>query len=115
LPTGKVDKDGPKKAITDAKTKALPELGFNADIFLGRFDDNKYLAEVEREFAKKATAEAVEAIEQLAATKFGDGAADWIEQKVLARAGVTNLSMLTQEQAQATVNKLNAWLDQRED
>lgn len=49
--TGKrPDSDAPKKAMTDALTKALSHLGFNADVFLGKFDDNKYVAEITREF-----------------------------------------------------------------
>ena len=44
------DSDAPKKAMTDALTKALSHLGFNADVFLGKFDDNKYVAEVAQEF-----------------------------------------------------------------
>lgn len=45
-----IDKDAPKKATTDALTKALSQLGFNADVFLGKFDDNKYVEQVAREF-----------------------------------------------------------------
>jgi len=45
------DSDAPKKAGTDALTKLLAQLGFNADVFLGKFDDNKYVAELEREKA----------------------------------------------------------------
>jgi len=37
------DNDAGKKAMTDALTKSLSHLGFNADVFLGRFDDNKYV------------------------------------------------------------------------
>jgi hypothetical protein len=47
---GNIDKDAPKKATTDALTKALSQLGFNADVFLGKFDDNKYVEEVRKEF-----------------------------------------------------------------
>ena len=50
---GRIDKDAPKKATTDALTKALSQLGFNADVFLGKFDDNKYVAEVTAEFHPK--------------------------------------------------------------
>lgn len=39
----KQDEDCAKKALTDAITKALSYLGFNADVFLGKFDDNKYV------------------------------------------------------------------------
>ena len=38
----KLDDDAPKKAITDGLTKAISHLGFNADVFLGKFDGNKY-------------------------------------------------------------------------
>ena len=40
------DKDCLKKATTDGITKCLSMLGFNADVFLGKFDDNKYVAEM---------------------------------------------------------------------
>jgi len=40
--------DSRKKLMTDATTKALSKLGFSADVFLGRFDDNKYVQEQRR-------------------------------------------------------------------
>lgn len=48
---GQLDSDAPKKAATDGLTKALSHLGFNADVFLGRFEDNKYVEAMTREFA----------------------------------------------------------------
>ncbi len=48
---GHIDSDASKKATTDAITKLLSHLGFNADVFLGKFDDQKYVAEMEREFS----------------------------------------------------------------
>ena len=45
------DTDAPKKAMTDALTKALSHLGFNADVFMGKFDDNKYLEDVALKFS----------------------------------------------------------------
>lgn len=50
---GRVDSDAPKKAVTDGLTKLLSQLGFNADVFLGRFDDSKYVEQMKREFAEK--------------------------------------------------------------
>lgn len=47
----RIDSDAAKKAATDGLTKGLSQLGFNADVFLGRFDDNKYVAELTKEFA----------------------------------------------------------------
>ena len=41
-----------KKVRTDAFTKGLSELGFNADVVMGLFDDNKYVAEMRKEFTK---------------------------------------------------------------
>lgn len=38
-----VDEDAPKKAMTDALTKGLSHLGVSADVFLGLFDDNRYV------------------------------------------------------------------------
>lgn len=54
------DTDLYKKATTDAITKALSYLGFNADVFLGMFDDNKYVRDMANEFSeaeKEAAAE----------------------------------------------------------
>lgn len=52
---GRIDSDAPKKATTDGLTKLLSQLGFNADVFLGKFDDQKYVAQVAREFAQAET------------------------------------------------------------
>ena len=47
-----LDDNFAKKLETDTLTKAISKLGFNADIFMGLFDDVKYLAEVTKEFAE---------------------------------------------------------------
>ena len=46
----KIDDNYAKKLETDALTKALSKLGFNADIFLGKFDDVRYVNEMNAEF-----------------------------------------------------------------
>jgi hypothetical protein len=46
--------DVSKKVRTDAMTKGLSELGFNSDIFEGKFDDNKYIQALEQEQYKKS-------------------------------------------------------------
>ena len=51
LNKGRTDTDAPKKAMTDALTKALSYLGFSADVFLGQFDDNKYVDELTAKYA----------------------------------------------------------------
>ena len=52
-----VDTDFAKKIETDALTKVLSKMGFNADIFMGRFDDTKYVNDMKREFNEKPTIE----------------------------------------------------------
>lgn len=47
------DEDAFKKALTNAITKCLSMLGFNADVFLGKFDDNQYVQAAEEHFSKK--------------------------------------------------------------
>ena len=39
-----------KKLLTDLTTKALSKLGFNSDVFEGKFDDSKYVEAVGKEF-----------------------------------------------------------------
>src|SRR5690606_27532811 len=46
------DEDAPKKSLTDAIIKAASQLGIAANIFLGRWDDQKYVAEVEKEYRR---------------------------------------------------------------
>ena len=48
----RVDDDFAKKVATDAMTKGLSKLGFNADVFMGLFDDNKYVSDVTDKFKK---------------------------------------------------------------
>lgn len=45
------DEDAPKKSVTDALVKALSMIGFAGDIFMGRYDDSKYVAELKQEEA----------------------------------------------------------------
>lgn len=43
------DEDAPKKSVTDALVKALSMIGFAGDIFMGRYDDSKYVADLKNE------------------------------------------------------------------
>jgi len=45
------DGEAPKKSLTDAIKKALSMLGFSADVFLGLFDDQDYVQQLEAEQA----------------------------------------------------------------
>lgn len=47
------DEDAPKKSVTDALIKALSMIGFAGDIFMGRYDDSKYVADLKREEASE--------------------------------------------------------------
>lgn len=68
----KVDDNFAKKLETDTLTKAISKLGFNADIFMGSFDDVKYLAEITKEFAEptKVIAGPTKVIENISDDKF---------------------------------------------
>ena len=68
------DSDAPKKAMTDALTKALSHLGFNADVFLGKFDDNKYVAEVTELYSPRITAEQAATLRDMLAETNSDEA-----------------------------------------
>ena len=48
--TGALDDEAPKKAMTDAMTKAFSHLGVSADVFLGMFDNSKYVEKVAAEY-----------------------------------------------------------------
>lgn len=50
-----VDDDCYKKILTDALTKALSYLGFNADVYYGRYDDNKYVQAAQAREQAEAT------------------------------------------------------------
>jgi hypothetical protein len=47
-----LDEDAPKKSVTDALVKCASYLGFAGDIFSGRWDDSKYVAELRKEFTE---------------------------------------------------------------
>jgi len=49
----KVDEDAPKKSLTDAIIKGASHIGVAANIFLGRWDDQKYVAEVNQEYREQ--------------------------------------------------------------
>lgn len=53
-----VDEDAGKKSVTDGMVKCLSMIGFAGDIFSGRWDDSKYVADTAAEFIAKEKAEA---------------------------------------------------------
>lgn len=56
----KADDEAFKKAFTDALMNAFKFIGVGADVHMGRFDDNKYVATVEKEFADAAAGPAID-------------------------------------------------------
>lgn len=59
------DGEAPKKSLTDATKKALSQLGFSADVFLGLYDDVKYREENKAEFAIKNASDKAEGVTRL--------------------------------------------------
>lgn len=54
------DEDAPKKSVTDALIKALSMIGFAGDIFMGRYDDSKYVQGLRDEAATPQESAAVD-------------------------------------------------------
>ncbi len=50
--SGRINEDAVKSATTDALTKALSFIGFNGDVFMGLFDDNKYVQAQAEKYAE---------------------------------------------------------------
>jgi hypothetical protein len=80
----KKDTDCFKKATTDGVTKCLSYLGFNADIFLGKFDDNKYVQERQQEVTMaevvSANAESIRVIKEgIEQNQLSTAAEAWFE------------------------------------
>lgn len=49
----RLDDEAPKKAMTDAMTKAFSHLGMAADVFMGMFDNVKYVEAMKEKFSGK--------------------------------------------------------------
>ena len=79
----RLDDDAPKKAMTDALTKGLSHLGLSADVFLGMYDDNKYVAKLKAEFAKEAQASGADA-------DVTDAASRWVSSESGVLTGLVN-------------------------
>lgn len=100
---GRIDSDAGKKAVTDALTKLLSQLGFNADVFLGKFDDQKYVEQMKREFA--------EADRNALTGPINDRTRDWLQAQIDSTGkpvgefctafSVTSLKAITYEQMDA--------------
>lgn len=78
----KIDSDFAKKIETDTLTKAISKLGFNADIFMGKFDDTRYVAEMNEEF-KEPTILDIASNEMRSVANIDDLKTVWLKYKSL--------------------------------
>jgi hypothetical protein len=107
---GRVDSDASKKATTDAITKLLSQLGFSADVFLGKYDDQKYVEALREEFTEKPPM-----IDQTQRGIIIDlaKAAEVNIMTILKSYGANNIDALTDAQGEQIIKRLNATIDQR--
>ena len=61
----RIDDEWAKKVETDITTKALSKLGFSADVFLGRYDDNRYVNTMKEEFKEKVPVVKMEVTDEM--------------------------------------------------
>ena len=54
-----LDDEAPKKALTDAMTIGFSHLGVSADVFLGMFDNSKYVSAMKEKFNGTTAAEGI--------------------------------------------------------
>jgi hypothetical protein len=78
-----VDEDAPKKSVTDALVKCASYLGFAGDIFAGRWDDSKYVAQANKEWRdREKEAGAEPAPREVAAANSEAGLPDFRRQEL---------------------------------
>ncbi len=82
-----VDEEAAKKSVTDAVTKCLSYLGFGADVHMGMYDDNKYVAELKEEKRREKAIEVKLTAEERQAAE--------AEQKVVAARRIAELQQNT--------------------
>lgn len=85
----RIDSDFVKKAETNTMGKALSKLGFNADVFMGQFDDPDYVQETAN---KKAIEKAEDKIAEQ--EKQDREHMEWKEKEVKVYAMINNLEAL---------------------
>ncbi len=106
------DTDAYKKAMTDALTKALSHLGFNADVFLGKFDDNKYVQERKKD---------VEAEQSAAAQEYEQTKAKLVKQVQASKspdqidAILADFDMWINRQAPGRAAEIRAWCEKQKE
>ena len=104
----KIDDDCSKKAATNAVSKGLSHLGFNSDVFEGKYDDEKYVREA-AQFVKTAIGP-VEA--QVIDTLLGEANAD--RDKFLGHFKVETVKDLPLKDYESATNMLRAKIRKNE-
>ena len=89
------DEDAPKKSVTDALVKALSMIGFAGDIFMGRYDDSKYVAELRQEFSEQeqegmASRYVKHSISKIAEFTSADALKEWWKSEATSRNSIFN-------------------------
>lgn len=99
-----VDEDAPKKSVTDALVKCASYLGFAGDIFSGRWDDSKYVAELRQEFDPQRQAWLEDRKSEIfGAATVGD----------LKRFHAAAIEFAMKQNDSAAVDQLNAWVEEK--
>lgn len=93
------DEEAPKKSLTDALMKCMSMLGFGADVYLGLYDDNKYVDEVAKAKARETYTKLADEIRSLATA---DAMSVWSEENKIA---VMNLPREWVEELRAEYQK----------
>ena len=98
---GREDLDSDKKCFTDAFTKSVSDIGLNADVFLGLFDDPEYLAGLmKKKQGGPATEEQVNQLKALADEK----ESEWLP-RILQHFNVDCLEDMAKQQAQMVLDR----------
>jgi len=106
-----LDEDAPKKSVTDALVKCASYLGFAGDIFSGRWDDSKYVAEAGAEWSRRRTEESPQRAAWLETQKgliFGAATVGALKSVM---ADAVDLAMSNNDTS--AVDQLNTWADEK--
>lgn len=81
----KENNDYAKKVSTDALTKGLSKLGFSADVFMGKFDGNKYDGIESFDIDFSATEEEIKKLKKIVSDlmPIDPDKAQWIDQEIV--------------------------------
>jgi len=106
-----VDEDAPKKSVTDALVKCASYIGFAGDIFSGRWDDSKYVAEARAEWEGRKREDNPERAAWLADRHADIMAATNVGELRAALNGAVKVAL--EQNDSAAVDQLNAWAEEK--